>query len=53
MLSTFNCGVGMIISVSKEDEERTLKILNEKNKTAQWLGTVERKKRNEESIVFV
>ena len=53
MLSTFNCGVGMIISVSKEDEERTLKILNEKNKSAQWLGTVERKKRNEESIVFV
>jgi len=38
MLTTFNCGIGMIVCVAKEDEEQTLKLLQEQGETAFSIG---------------
>jgi phosphoribosylformylglycinamidine cyclo-ligase len=40
MLRTFNCGVGMVLCVSAEDEARTLKILNANGELAWSLGEI-------------
>ena len=52
MLSTFNCGVGMVIAVSQSDEEDALGILNQ-SYFAKTIGKVEERKVNEEEISFV
>ncbi len=38
MLTTFNCGIGMILSVAVEDESRTLDILNQLGEQAFPIG---------------
>ncbi|MFT6051002.1 MAG: phosphoribosylformylglycinamidine cyclo-ligase [Halioglobus sp.] len=40
MYRTFNCGVGMVICVAKEDVEAALRKLNESNLTAWQIGQV-------------
>lgn len=41
MLTTFNCGIGMIVCVAEEDEAATLRILAEAGETAFSIGTCE------------
>jgi len=41
MLTTFNCGIGMVVCVAEEDEAATLRILTEAGETAFSIGTCE------------
>ncbi|WP_404359896.1 phosphoribosylformylglycinamidine cyclo-ligase [Methylotuvimicrobium sp. KM1] len=41
MLTTFNCGIGMVVCVAEEDEAATLRILAEAGETAFSIGTCE------------
>ena len=40
MLRTFNCGIGMIISVSASDEAAALRLLNESGEDARVIGEI-------------
>ena len=42
MFEIFNMGVGMILVVSEEDEEKTIKILNKNGVCSYTLGKVEK-----------
>ena len=52
LLNTFNCGVGLIISVNKSDEENALGALNQKF-FAKTIGEVKERERNDQQIIFV
>ena len=52
LLNTFNCGVGMVITVSESDEEDALGALNQ-SLFAKKIGVIEEKKENEPAITFV
>ena len=52
MLDTFNCGVGLVLSVNEADEENVLGALNQRY-FAKRIGRIEDKEENEEPIVFV
>ena len=52
LLNTFNCGVGLIISVDKASEEDALQFLNQ-SFFAKTIGRVEQKNENDLDIVFV
>ena len=41
MLTTFNCGIGMVICVASEDEQATLSRLAELGETATVIGSIE------------
>ena len=53
MLKTFNCGIGLMLAVSPEDEELALGALNQSSFYAKTIGTVDEKKGNELSLNFV
>ena len=53
MLSTFNCGIGMIISVKPEDIKVVLKTLKKENQQAKVIGKLKKKRRNNPAITFV
>ena len=40
MLTTFNCGIGMIVYVAAEDEARTLEILTQQDETVYPIGKI-------------
>lgn len=40
MRKTFNCGIGMILIIDKQDANKTLSILNECNESAWEIGTI-------------
>ena len=52
LLNTFNCGVGLIISIDKASEEDALQFLNQ-SFFAKTIGRVEQKNENDLDIVFV
>ena len=41
MARTFNCGVGMVVIVAKEDADETIDLFNKNGETAWRLGTIE------------
>ena len=43
MYKTFNCGIGMIISVSENDAEKAISILNERQVNASLIGYISEK----------
>ena len=53
MMSTFNCGVGMIIAISEEDIELTSNFLNTKGLNNKILGRVTKNKGNKASIKLI
>ena len=53
MLKTFNCGIGLIIAVSPEDEEMALGTLNQSSFYAKTIGAVYEKQGNEPELNFV
>ena len=53
MLKTFNCGIGLIIAVSPEDEEMALGTLNQSSFFAKTIGAVYEKQGNEPELNFV
>ena len=52
MLSTFNCGIGLIIAVDESDEEVALSSINQ-SFFAKRIGKIEERKKNEKPILFV
>ena len=53
MLKTFNCGIGLIIAISPEDEEMALGTLNQSSFYAKTIGAVYEKQGNEPELNFV
>ena len=52
LLRTFNCGVGLVISVDKKDEETVLGTLNQ-SLFAKTIGEIKDREENEDDIKFV
>ena len=48
---TFNCGVGLVLSVNEADEENVLGALNQRY-FAKRIGRIEDKEENEEPIIL-
>ena len=53
MLSTFNCGIGMVIAVTEKDIDAASSLLNSMNLTNKVLGKVSKNKGNKASIEIV
>ena len=53
MLKTFNCGIGLIVAVSPENEELALGTLNQSVFFAKSIGSIEESKGNEPILNFV
>ena len=53
MLKTFNCGIGLVIAISPEDEEMALGSLNQSSFDAKTIGSVHEKQGNEPELNFV
>ena len=53
MMSTFNCGIGMIVAVSEEDIEVTSNFLNSRGMVNKVLGKIVESKGNKASIKIV
>ena len=53
MLKTFNCGIGLVIAVSPDDEEITLGSLNQSDFFAKTIGTIDDNPMNDSSLNFV
>ncbi len=53
MLKTFNCGIGLVIAISPEDEEMALGTLNQSSFNAKTIGSVYEKQGNEPQLNFV
>ncbi|MFQ5480419.1 MAG: phosphoribosylformylglycinamidine cyclo-ligase [Thermodesulfobacteriota bacterium] len=52
MLRTFNCGIGFIIIVSKNDSKKVLKALEKAGEKASLIGSIGRKKPAGRGVVF-
>tara|TARA_B110000438_G_scaffold197481_1_gene188996 strand:+ start:1328 stop:2383 length:1056 start_codon:yes stop_codon:yes gene_type:complete len=52
MLHTFNCGIGMIVSVDPNEINIALKALNREDQFAKVIGSVQKKKEEELQIQF-
>lgn len=52
MYRTFNCGVGMICVVSKEDAEKTVEILNSCGEKSWIIGSIENAAAGEEQVII-
>ena len=53
MLKTFNCGIGLVMAISPEDEEMALGTLNQSSFNAKTIGSVNEKQGNEPELNFV
>ncbi len=53
MLKTFNCGIGLVIAVSPENEEMALGTLNQSSFYAKTIGSINEIERNEPNLNFV
>ena len=53
MLKTFNCGIGLVIAISPEDEEMALGTINQSSFYAKSIGSVYEKQSNEPELNFV
>ena len=53
MLRTFNCGIGLVIAISPEDEEMALGTLNQSDFFAKTIGIVGEVEGNEPILNFV
>ena len=52
MYRTFNCGVGMICVVSRDDAEKTVEILNSCGEKSWIIGSIESAEKGEEQVVI-
>ena len=50
MLSTFNCGIGMVLAVAQDDVNVTLDLLNDLDVVSKVIGKVETKKAEDNSM---
>lgn len=52
MYRTFNCGIGMVVCVSKKDLDKTLDILEQSGERAWPIGVIESRKEHEPQVIF-
>jgi phosphoribosylformylglycinamidine cyclo-ligase len=52
MYRTFNCGVGMICVVSRNDAEKAVEILNSCGEKSWIIGSIESAEKGEEQVVI-
>ncbi len=52
MFRTFNCGVGMIVCVSKEQQQATLQSLTQQGETAWLLGSIVEQTNQQARVIF-
>ncbi len=52
MYRTFNCGVGMVIVVTEEDQEKTLEILTKAGELPWFIGHIKQNSGDEEAIIL-
>ena len=52
MLRTFNCGIGMIVVVAEKDAKATMSALNKAGETVVTLGSIRKRKGNEEQVAY-
>ena len=52
LVNTFNCGVGLVISVNKSNEENVLGALNQ-SLFAKTIGKIQEKEPNESQVLYV
>ena len=52
MLRTFNCGVGMVLFSSPDNEQRIIKVLENKGASVFKIGIMENRSHNQPAIVF-
>ena len=53
MIRTFNCGIGMVVCVAKEDVEQTLSLLEENGETAFIIGNITESSNTEPGVTLV
>ena len=53
MYRTFNCGIGMIVCVAKENVTQALELLSTDNAQAFVVGSIDILKNNEEQVEFL
>ena len=52
MLRTFNCGVGMVLFSSPDNEQRIMKVLEKKGASVFKIGIMEKRSQNQPAIIF-
>jgi len=52
MLRTFNCGIGMVLFVSPDNEQQIMKVLGNKGARVFKIGAMERRTQNHPAIIF-
>ncbi|MBI5894291.1 MAG: phosphoribosylformylglycinamidine cyclo-ligase [Deltaproteobacteria bacterium] len=53
MFRTFNCGIGMVIIVSRNDEEKIMQKLKQINQKAYVIGEIENRKKGEYAVSII
>lgn len=53
MYRTFNCGVGMILSIPSQNTDETLKLLNDLGESAWKIGHIADRQNNEEQVELI
>ena len=52
MLRTFNCGIGMVLFSSPDNEQRIIKVLEKKGASVFKIGIMEKRSQNQPAIIF-
>jgi phosphoribosylformylglycinamidine cyclo-ligase len=52
MLRTFNCGIGMVLFSSPDNEQRIMKVLEKKGASVFKIGIMEKRSQNQPAIIF-
>jgi len=52
MLRTFNCGVGMVLFSTPDNEQRIMKVLEKKGASVFKIGIMEKRSQNQPAIIF-
>ena len=52
MLRTFNCGIGMVLFSSPDNEHRIMKVLEKKGASVFKIGIMEKRSQNQPAIIF-
>jgi len=52
MYRTFNCGIGMVVVVSPENQQKTIDFLQQQGETVFTLGTIEASSDETPSVII-
>ena len=52
MYRTFNCGIGMVVVIAAEDQQKTIELLQQQGETVFTLGTIEASADSDPSVII-